>query len=99
MAGFDGQREPPLLPQGQGPTVPVRLAGEAAIPGAGLRGSGPIPGAAGPNWLVIKQRIRMSPRGLQIVQGIFAGEKQAQIAARLGITLSAVEEYWKRVRW
>ena len=48
-------------------------------------------------WLLIAASLSLSPRELQITQGIFDDEKEAAIALRLGLSIHTVHTYLERV--
>ncbi len=50
-------------------------------------------------WEMMARELDLSPRELQVVQHVFADEKEQVIAARLGISVHTVHTYLKRIYW
>ena len=48
-------------------------------------------------WPGLAQQLRLSPRELEVVKGIFRDEKDVSIAAKLGISPHTVSTYLQRI--
>ncbi len=49
------------------------------------------------DWRILARRLMLSPRELQILQHVFADEKEQTIAVRLGISLHTVHAHLRRI--
>jgi DNA-binding NarL/FixJ family response regulator len=50
-------------------------------------------------WKIVAQRLRLSPRELQIVQQIMVDKKECAIASQLCISVHTVHTHLKRIYW
>jgi len=66
----------------------------ACGPSPNRRGSGLLPDSA---WLDLGSVLRLSPRELQIVRGVFEDRKEETIAFDLGISPHTVNTYFQRL--
>lgn len=73
----------PLTPK---PSVPARLRGQ--------RGQEVL---SATEWTTVARALRISPRELEIVQGVFDDLKEAAIAGRLGISSHTVHTHLERL--
>ncbi len=49
------------------------------------------------DWLHLRAELRLSPRELQIAQGVFEDQKEQAIAAEMGISAHTVNTYFQRL--
>ena len=75
------------------PTVALNHSGPEHLTRRNL-GSSLLPASA---WPYLSNTLRLSPREIQIVQGVFEDQKEESIAYELGISPHTVNTYFQRL--
>jgi DNA-binding CsgD family transcriptional regulator len=84
----------------------TQLPGGAGAPGApGAPGTAPIPGAArlpqpflAVDWELIRRRLHLTAREVEVMRGIWHGRKYGVIARELGISSHTVETHGRHIK-